>query len=68
MSMQEERDRLSVDELDLCDIPFTATRDDLAPEFTAQALINNQLSEVNLGNERGKWVILFFYSSNFTFV
>lgn len=39
-----------------------------APEFSAQAVVNNDMKEVNLRDYRGKWVVLFFYPLDFTFV
>jgi alkyl hydroperoxide reductase subunit AhpC len=39
-----------------------------APDFTAQAVINGQFQPVKLSDYRGKYVILFFYPLNFTFV
>ena len=39
-----------------------------APEFTAQALVNGEIKEVSLRDYRGKWVVLFFYPLDFTFV
>ncbi|MCE7794826.1 peroxiredoxin family protein [Salipaludibacillus sp. CUR1] len=63
-----KHEELSVESLDTCQMPFTATRDDFAPLFSAPALINNEMSSVNLRNAQGKWVILFFYASDFTFV
>jgi alkyl hydroperoxide reductase subunit AhpC len=39
-----------------------------APEFTAQAYENGQMKEVSLRDYRGKWVVLFFYPLDFTFV
>lgn len=59
---------LTVDELDERTLPFCATRDDPAPLFTADALVNNQIQSINLEDYRGSWVILFFYASDFTFV
>jgi hypothetical protein len=41
---------------------------DKAPEFTLTGIINNQPKEVSLSDYFGKWTVLFFYSSNFTFV
>jgi peroxiredoxin 2/4 len=40
----------------------------LAPEFTAQALVKTEMKEVSLKDYRGKWVVLFFYPLDFTFV
>lgn len=47
---------------------FCAGRGDRAPVFTADAIIDSQITKVNLENYKGKWVLLFFYPSDFTFV
>ena len=39
-----------------------------APCFTANALINGQTKSVALSDFPGKWIILFFYSGDFSFV
>jgi alkyl hydroperoxide reductase subunit AhpC len=39
-----------------------------APAFTANALINGQIKSVSLADYPGKWIILFFYSGDFSFV
>src|SRR4030065_314508 len=40
-----------------------------APEFTAQAVMEDgQVKEVSLSDYRGKYVVLFFYPLDFTFV
>jgi peroxiredoxin (alkyl hydroperoxide reductase subunit C) len=40
-----------------------------APEFTAQAVMpDNTIGEVKLSSYRGKYVVLFFYPLDFTFV
>ncbi len=39
-----------------------------APEFTAQAVIGNSFKEIKLSDYRGKYVVLFFYPLDFTFV
>jgi alkyl hydroperoxide reductase subunit AhpC len=39
-----------------------------APQFTAPAYVNGEIKEVSLGDYRGKWVVLFFYPLDFTFV
>jgi peroxiredoxin (alkyl hydroperoxide reductase subunit C) len=40
-----------------------------APDFTAQAVMpDNQFSELKLSDYRGKYVVLFFYPLDFTFV
>ncbi|MCP4674584.1 MAG: peroxiredoxin [Deltaproteobacteria bacterium] len=40
-----------------------------APNFKAQAVFeNNEIKEIELGSFRGKYVVLFFYPLDFTFV
>ncbi len=39
-----------------------------APEFELQGLINREFRPVKLADHRGKWVVLFFYPLDFTFV
>ena len=40
-----------------------------APDFTAQAVMgNNSIEELKLSDYRGKYVVLFFYPLDFTFV
>src|SRR5579863_6351938 len=39
-----------------------------APEFTAQAYLDGALKELSLRDYKGKWVVLFFYPLDFTFV
>ena len=40
-----------------------------APDFTAQAVLpNNEFGELSLSEFRGKYVVLFFYPLDFTFV
>lgn len=39
-----------------------------APKFTAEAFIDGQIKKVSLDEYKGKWVILFFYPADFTFV
>src|SRR6185369_17553254 len=40
-----------------------------APDFTAEAVMpDNTFGEITLSNYRGKYVILFFYPLDFTFV
>ncbi|PTX55161.1 AhpC/TSA family protein [Melghirimyces profundicolus] len=51
-----------------CRLPFCATRDDPAPDFSASAYFNGKVEKINLKDYRGSWVILFFYPSDFTFV
>lgn len=39
-----------------------------APEFKAEALVGKEFQEVSLQDYRGKWLVLFFYPLDFTFV
>lgn len=39
-----------------------------APKFTAQAYTNGEIRTVKLDDYRGKWVVLFFYPADFTFI
>jgi len=39
-----------------------------APEFEADAYISGEIRKVKLSDYRGKWVVLFFYPADFTFV
>lgn len=40
----------------------------MAPEFTATAVVDQEFSSIKLSDYRGKYVILFFYPLDFTFV
>lgn len=39
-----------------------------APDFTADAVVNGQFDTIKLSDYRGKYVLLFFYPLDFTFV
>lgn len=39
-----------------------------APAFTATAVVNGEFKKINLSDYKGKWVYLFFYPLDFTFV
>lgn len=39
-----------------------------APTFETQALINDKIQDIALSDYQGKWVVLFFYPGDFTFV
>jgi peroxiredoxin (alkyl hydroperoxide reductase subunit C) len=39
-----------------------------APDFTEEAYVNEQIKKISLKEYRGKWLILFFYPADFTFV
>jgi peroxiredoxin (alkyl hydroperoxide reductase subunit C) len=41
---------------------------DPAPEFSSEAFHNESVDVVSLKDYRGKWVVLFFYPADFTFV
>ncbi len=59
-----------VDVREDCVLPFCAQTTDLAPLFVAEAYDNveKKIKEIRLESYRGRWVILFFYASDFTFV
>ena len=40
----------------------------LAPSFTAEIYHHDQSKKIKLSDYKGKWVILFFYPADFTFV
>lgn len=39
-----------------------------APEFSSEAYIDGKFKKVGLSDYKGKWVVLFFYPLDFTFV
>ncbi|OMJ08981.1 Peroxiredoxin, partial [Smittium culicis] len=39
-----------------------------APQFTAEAVIDGEFKTVSLSDYKGKYVVLFFYPLDFTFV
>ena len=39
-----------------------------APDFTATAVVDKQFKDVSLADYKGKWLVLFFYPLDFTFV
>ncbi len=39
-----------------------------APDFSLDAYYENDIKKINLSDYKGKWVILFFYPADFTFV
>ena len=41
---------------------------EVAPQFEATAVVNKEFKHVSLKDYRGKWVVLFFYPLDFTFV
>ncbi|RIW38496.1 alkyl hydroperoxide reductase [Bacillus salacetis] len=50
--------------------PFCAQPNGPAPSFSAEAFFNTdkKIKTISLNDFRGKWVVLFFYGSDFTFV
>src|SRR3989338_2737249 len=38
------------------------------PDFSAKAFHENKVKEIKLSNYKGKWVVVFFYPADFTFV
>jgi NADH-dependent peroxiredoxin subunit C len=41
---------------------------DKMPDFIADAYYNNNITKINLGDYRGKWMVFIFYPADFTFV
>ena len=39
-----------------------------APQFSTKAFINGQIRDVNLQDYQGRWVMLYFYKGDFTYV
>ncbi len=39
-----------------------------APDFEASAFVDGGFKNITLSNYKGKWVVLFFYPGDFTFV
>ncbi|RMF54444.1 peroxiredoxin [Candidatus Woesearchaeota archaeon] len=39
-----------------------------APEFTEDAFVDGEIKKISLSDYKGKWVVLFFYPADFTFV
>ena len=39
-----------------------------APEFSGKAVVGNEFQDLSLAKMKGKWVVLFFYPLDFTFV
>jgi peroxiredoxin (alkyl hydroperoxide reductase subunit C) len=40
----------------------------MAPDFTADAVVNGEMAKITLSGLRGRYVVLFFYPLDFTFV
>ncbi len=41
---------------------------DKAPDFTENAFAQGDVKQISLSDYRGKWVVLFFYPADFTFI
>lgn len=41
---------------------------DKAPDFKEDAFINGKIKKISLSQYKGKWIILFFYPADFTFI
>ncbi len=39
-----------------------------APDFTEDAFVDGKIKNVSLSDYKGKWVVLFFYPADFTFI
>jgi alkyl hydroperoxide reductase subunit AhpC len=48
--------------------PIIARLEQPAPDFEAIAYAGGDFKTIKLSDYRGKWVILFFYPADFTFV
>ncbi|KAF7731417.1 thioredoxin peroxidase Tpx1 [Apophysomyces ossiformis] len=46
----------------------TATIQKSAPQWTAQALVNGEITDVSLTDYKGKFLVMLFYPADFTFV
>lgn len=40
----------------------------IAPQFKTKAYVDGQIKEISLSDYKGRWVVLFFYPLDFTFV
>ncbi len=41
---------------------------DHAPDFKVRGILHAQVGEYSLGAGKGKWLVLFFYPADFTFI
>ena len=39
-----------------------------SPDFKLQGVLNEEIKEYSLSDYKGKWVVLYFYPSDFTFI
>ena len=54
--------------LSLSPVSWAAKVQKPAPGFTAQAVVDGKFKEVSLSDYKGKYVIVYFYPLDFTFV
>jgi alkyl hydroperoxide reductase subunit AhpC len=57
-----------VSSLESVAIPFRAEIGSPAPPFNLDAVVGQEFKKISLKDYRGKWVVLFFYPGDFTFV
>ena len=55
-------------EYDVTARPVTAKVGEPAPNFSLDAVVGGEFKKISLTDYRGKWVVLFFYPLDFTFV
>lgn len=60
-------DELRKEESNFCKYSMTEINQP-APRFKAEAFHDGQIKEISLKDLKGKWVIIFFYPADFTFV
>jgi hypothetical protein len=41
---------------------------DTAPDFNLEGVLGGEKININLSEQRGRWTVVFFYTSDFTFV
>lgn len=56
------------DKLINCFVSEPVLLDKPAPDFSAEAYYRGERIDVRLSDFRRRWVVLFFYASDFTFV
>jgi alkyl hydroperoxide reductase subunit AhpC len=49
-------------------VPLRAKVGEPAPDFTLDAVVGTEFKKISLSDYRGKWVVLFYYPLDFTFV
>lgn len=41
---------------------------ELAPDFSLEGVLGGERTKINLSDQKGRWAVVFFYASDFTFV